>query len=75
MGLLNAIDVTRIDSRYIALIPNIYEQATIHIKIDEELKTNKIQMYRDICQDDIISPKLFTLVLENVFKDLNWNNG
>lgn len=33
-------------------------------------KTDKIQIHNDLRQGDTASPKLFTLALENVFKQL-----
>lgn len=64
----------RIDSRYSLILKNIYEHATFHVKIDEDLETDKIQIRRGVRQGDTISPKLFTLALEDVFKQLNWEN-
>jgi len=34
--------------------------------------SNKINAKRGIRQGDVISPKLFTLVLEDIFKNLKW---
>lgn len=36
--------------------------------------TNKINAGRGVRQGDLISPKLFTLVLEDIFKKLKWEN-
>ena len=69
---LKAMDRARIDSRYTNIIKNIYQNATFHVKIDEELQTNKIKIQRGVRQGDPISPKLFTLALEDVFKELAW---
>lgn len=71
---LGAMDQARIDSRYSNIIKNIYENASLQIKIDESTKTNKIPIKRGVRQGDTISPKLFTLALENVFKKLSWEN-
>ena len=69
---LKAMDRARIDSRYTNIIKNIYQNATFHVKIDEELQTNKIKIQRGVRQGDPISPKLFTLASEDVFKELAW---
>lgn len=69
---LQAMDDARIDSRYTNLIKAIYKNATFHVKINEDLKTDRIEVKRGVRQGDIISPKLFTLALENVFKTLQW---
>ncbi|XP_044767130.1 uncharacterized protein LOC123323016 [Coccinella septempunctata] len=67
---LQAMDDARIDSRYTNLIKAIYKNATFHVKINEDLKTDRIEVKRGVRQGDIISPKLFTLALENDFKTL-----
>lgn len=69
---LTAMEDARIDSRYSAIIKNIYDKATFHVKIDDDLKTDKILLGKGVRQGDTISPKLFTLALENVFKKLEW---
>ena len=42
--------------------------------LNEELETNKIKIQRGVPQGDPISPKLFTLALEDTFKELAWKN-
>lgn len=69
---LTAMEDARIDSRYCNIIKNIYDKATFHVKIDDDLKTDKILLGKGVRQGDTISPKLFTLALENVFKQLAW---
>lgn len=69
---LTAMEDARIDSRYTAIIKNIYDKATFHVKIDDDLKTDKIPLGKGVRQGDTISPKLFTLALENVSKKLEW---
>lgn len=64
----------RIDSRYINLIKYVYNNATLHVKIDEDTRTNKIKVTRGVRQGDTISPKLFTLALEDVFRTLDWES-
>ena len=71
-AILRAMNNARIDSRYTNLLRHIYENATIHVKVDEDLSTGKIPVKRGIRQGDSISPKLFTAALEDIFKQLNW---
>jgi Reverse transcriptase (RNA-dependent DNA polymerase) len=70
--ILDSMDNARIDSRYTETIKNIYANATMHVKINDNLRTNQINIKRGVRQGDSISPKLFTLVLEDIFKKLNW---
>lgn len=58
----------KIDSRYTDLIRNIYQGAILHVKINEDVTTKKIPIQKGVRQGDSISPKLFTLALE----DLIW---
>lgn len=67
-------DHARIDSQYTNLFKFIYGNATFQVKIDEDTSTNKIQIRRGVRQGDTISPKLFTLAMEDIFKTLQWEN-
>lgn len=71
---LQALDNARVDSRYSDLMKYIYEKATSTIKIDNDTKTKQIKLERGVRQGDTISPKLFTLTLEDIFKKLNWEH-
>lgn len=70
---LEALDKARIDSRYSNLIKFIYEHATLHVKLEEDWVTGRVPIRRGVRQGDTISPKLFTLVLEDVFGRLSWD--
>ena len=72
-AVIESLENARIDSRYTNIIKNIYENATIQIKLDDKTKTNTIKLKRGVRQGDTISPKLFTLVLEDCFKKLKWD--
>ncbi|KAM0735271.1 LINE-1 retrotransposable element ORF2 protein [Formica fusca] len=71
-AVLRAMDNARIDSRYSNLIRHIYEHATLHVKMEEDWVTGKVPVGRGVRQGDTISPKLFTLALEDIFKNLKW---
>lgn len=45
------------------------------LRVDEVLTVSKILVGKGIRQGDTISPKLFTLVLEDVLKSLEWNRS
>lgn len=74
-AILKSLDSARIDSRYTTLIKQIYENASMQVRIDDDLKTDRIPIKRGVRQGDTISPKLFTLALEDVFKKLDWQNN
>lgn len=55
---------------YIALINHVYINAAI--KITQHGTTDRININGGVRQSDVISPKLFTIELEDVFKNLQW---
>lgn len=71
-AVINALKDCRIDERYIRLFKNIQNKATSCIRLHTNTETFKIE--RGVRQGDTISPKLFTLTLENIFRELMWEN-
>lgn len=71
-AVLQALKNARIDSRYNKLIEQIYKKATLQIRLHEN--TEKISIKRGVRQGDNMSPKLFTLVLEDAYKRIEWGN-
>ncbi|KAK0397691.1 hypothetical protein QR680_002221 [Steinernema hermaphroditum] len=56
----------------INLLRKIYGQAASYVQLGEEQVPIKIQ--RGVRQGDTISPKLFTAMLEEVFRELDWQD-
>lgn len=56
--------------KYIRILKMVYQNSTAKIKLEEE--GDEIKIERGVRQGDPISPKLFTAVLEEVFRHLNW---
>lgn len=71
-AVLDALRNARVDHRYIDIINSIYKNATLKVAIPQH--TNPVKIKRGVRQGDTISPKLFTLVLEDIFKRLNWED-
>ncbi|CAK1578478.1 unnamed protein product [Parnassius mnemosyne] len=61
----------QVDSRYIEVLKCLYSRATMAIRVQNR-STKCIQLQRDVRQCDVISPKVFTAALEDVFKLLDW---
>ncbi|KAI8440939.1 hypothetical protein MSG28_009236 [Choristoneura fumiferana] len=71
-AVLQSLQRCHIDYRYIEVLKSLYSSATMSIRLQDE-STQPIQLQRGVRQGDVISPKLFTNALEDVFKLLDWN--
>ena len=67
-GMFNALADCRVDSRYSAILQHIYNHATASVRVYE--KTDRFERQREVRQGDTISPKLFTTLLEYMFKNI-----
>lgn len=66
---LIALKECRIDYRHTNSIYNIYKNVTSTIHLHKI--TQEIEIKRGVRQDDTLSPRLFTTVLEHAFKTPN----
>ncbi|XP_044766765.1 uncharacterized protein LOC123322810 [Coccinella septempunctata] len=65
-AIFRALADCRVDGRYTDMIRNVYENATACIRLHEDTPNFKIG--RGVRQGDVSSPKLFTTLLEYMFK-------
>lgn len=70
--LFKALADCRIDYRYIFILRHIYGEATAKVKINAEI--NRFELEKRVRQSDTISPKLFTALLEYMFKEILFDN-
>ncbi|CAF4752853.1 unnamed protein product [Pieris macdunnoughi] len=59
-----------VQAKYIRIIKNVYAASTAQVKL--ESTGNEFPITRGVRQGDPISPKLFSAVLEMIFRNLNW---
>lgn len=67
--MLKAFADCRVDHRYSAILRYIYEHATTSVKLHEE--TSPFRVEQGVRQGDTISPKLFTNLVEYMFKKID----
>lgn len=60
-----------LDNRYTNLIDNIYSSAAINLLLQDD--TDSIPIKKEVRQGDTISLKLFTVNLNEIFRNLGWS--
>ncbi|MBF2449421.1 reverse transcriptase family protein [Listeria seeligeri] len=70
-AVLESLQRCQIDWRYIEVMRCLYNAATMTVQIQDQ-RTRPIRLHRGVRQGDVISPKLFTNAMEDVFKTLDW---
>ena len=70
-AVLQSLQRCQIDYRYIEVLKCLYKNATMSVRLQDQT-SKPILLQRGVRQGDVISPKLFTAALEDVFKVLEW---
>ena len=73
-AIFKALRKTNINETYINILLNIYSQATAKIHLDKSV-CEEFPIHRGVRQGDPLSPKLFTAVMEEVFKQADISQG
>lgn len=69
-AVLEAIEQHGVDQTYINILRHIYQNATSFIRLHRDSEPFKLE--KGVRQGDCISPKLFTACLEQIFRELDW---
>ncbi|KAI8440552.1 hypothetical protein MSG28_001794 [Choristoneura fumiferana] len=70
-SVLESLQRCQVDWRYIQVLRGLYNAATMAVQVQNR-QSEPIPLHRGVRQGDVISPKLFTNALEDVFKTLDW---
>ena len=70
--MLRALTEARVDHRYTTTIKNIYQNAKASVRLHED--TADFPIERGVRQGDVISPKLFTTLMEFMFKKVDFGD-
>ena len=73
-AIFEALRKTNVNATYINILQNIYNQATARVRLDKLVST-EFPIHRGVRQGDPLSPKLFTAVMEEVFKKADISEG
>lgn len=72
-SVMQALTRQGIHTKYINILTNLYKNS--YAKVKTELEGVPFQIERGVKQGDPISPKLFTCVLEDVFRKIKWRKN
>lgn len=61
-----------VEKKYIKIIKEIYKNTTATVQLEQQGEEFRVQ--KGVRQGDPLSPKLFTAVLENIFRNLDWGH-
>lgn len=62
-----------VEAKFIKILQNIYCGSVAQVRLEKTGRQFPIE--RGVRQGDPISPKLFTAVLENIFRNINWEKN
>ena len=71
-AVMQALRKQGIQETYVRTLEDVYTNSTATIKLHKD--SERIPIGKGVRQGDTISPKLFTACLEEVFKNLEWEN-
>jgi hypothetical protein len=64
--LLESLQRCQVVWRYIQVMRCLYESATMSVQVQNQ-QTKPVPLHREVRQGDVISPKLFTYAMEDMF--------
>ncbi|CAB3244509.1 unnamed protein product [Arctia plantaginis] len=61
-----------VNEKYLKLLHNIYSKCRVKVRLEKE--GPEFYLQKGVRQGDPLSPKMFSAVLESIFRRLNWEN-